>query len=143
MRAGKLNRQISIIQPSVTGRSTDGEPIFSWSTILSGVWADRIPLSGREYTRMESRWPEITTRFIMRYSSLIDSKCRILDLIDNYQYDIKAILEMDNKRAGLEIIAVVSEFPSGVVVPPAGSGILAESGIQIILEDGSTLSLEG
>jgi SPP1 family predicted phage head-tail adaptor len=143
MRAGKLSRQISIIQPSVTGRSTDGEPIFSWSTILSGVWADRVPLSGREVLRMDTRWPEITTRFIMRYSSLIDPRCRILDLVDNYQYDIKAILRMDNKRAGLEIIAVVSEFPSVAVVPPAGAGVLTESGVQIILEDGSSMSLEG
>lgn len=141
MRAGKLNRQISIIQPSVTGRSTDGEPIFSWSTILN-TWADRVPLSGREYARMDTRWSEVTTRFIMRYSSLIDSKCRILDLVDNAEYDIKAIIEMDNKRAGLEIMAQVSNFPSVAAVVPAGTGILAESGIAILLEDGSTLVLE-
>jgi SPP1 family predicted phage head-tail adaptor len=142
MRAGKLNRQVSIIQPSVIGRSTDGEPIFSWSTIISGVWADRIPLSGREVLRMDTRWPEVTTRFIMRYSSLVDAKCRILDLVDNYQYDIKAILEMDNKRAGMEIIAVVSEFPTVAVVPPSGSKILTESGVTITLEDGSTMVIE-
>jgi SPP1 family predicted phage head-tail adaptor len=72
---------------------------------LSGIWADRIPLSGREYMKMDTKWTEATTRFIIRYSSLIDTRCRILDLIDNYEYDIMAIIEMDNKNSGMEIVA--------------------------------------
>lgn len=107
MRAGKLDRQISILQPVVSTRSADGQPIFAYTTVLSGIWADRQPISGRELTKADSRWSETTTRFIIRYSSLIDTKCKILDLTDNIEYDIKAIIEMDNRKWGMEIIADV------------------------------------
>jgi len=104
MRAGKLNRIISIRSPSVTSRSTDGEPIFTWTTILDSVWADVQPVSGRELFSMNERWGDITTKFILRYSSLVTIQCRVFDHTDSKEYDIKSVIDIDDERRGLEIL---------------------------------------
>lgn len=106
MRAGKLNRLISIRSPSATARSTDGEPIVTWSTVLGNVWADVQPLSGRELFRASERYSEVTTRFIVRYSSLVDATMRVIDLgASSAAYDIKAVIDINDERKGLEILA--------------------------------------
>lgn len=144
MRAGKLDRRISVLSPAVAYRSVDGQPVFTYATVLSGIWAERQPISGREFTKADSRWSETTTRFIIRYSSMIDSKCKILDLTDNIEYEIQAIVEMDNRQRGMEITAQIIGRSAAYVAPvTTGLEIVTEGGETIILEDGSTLVLEG
>jgi len=106
MRAGKLNRQISIRAPSTWTRSTDGEPVITWSTVLTSIWADRQPVSGKELFAQDARWSEATVRFITRYSSLVDTTHRIIDLADSSaEYNILAVININDERRGLELLA--------------------------------------
>ena len=106
MRAGTLNRQISIRSPSSTGRSTDGQPIMSWTTVLDTVWADRQPISGKEMFERDVRWAEVSMRYVIRYSSLVTPKCRLIDLNDSSaEYEIDAVIDIRDQRRGLEILA--------------------------------------
>ena len=107
MRAGRLNRRISIRLPGSTSRSTDGQPIVTWSTVFGPVYADRQPISGRELFTQDQRWSEVTTRFITRYSTAVNSRCRVIDLDDSSaEYDIKHVIDINDQQRGLEILAV-------------------------------------
>lgn len=109
MRAGQMNRRVSIRAPGSTARSTDGEPIITWTTVLSSVWADTIPIEGRELFSQDSRYAEVTTRFVIRWSTAstaILPKCRVVDHSNgDIQYDIKAVIDIGDQRRGLEILA--------------------------------------
>ena len=105
MRAGQLNRQVSIREPSTWTRSTDGEPIYTWSTVLTAVWADKQPISGRELFTRDVRWSDVTTKFILRYSTVVNTKCKVIDLGDSSaEYDIKAVIDIDDRQQGLELL---------------------------------------
>jgi len=106
MRAGSLNRQVSIRSPSTWTRSTDGGVVLVWTTVLDTVWADRQPIGGRELFTQDARWAEVTTKFITRYSSLVTPKCILLDLGDSsVVYEIDAVIDIRDERRGLEILA--------------------------------------
>lgn len=106
MRAGKLNRVISIRKPTTGARSTSGEPLFTWATVLTEIRADKQPVSGREMFRQNERWSEVTTRFVTRFSSLVTPTCRVIDITDSSaEYEIEEIINIDDARRGLEILA--------------------------------------
>lgn len=106
MRAGQLNRRVSFRSPSTWTRSTDGEPVMTWTTVTSAVWADRQPISGKEMFTQDVRWSEVTRRYILRYSSVVNTKCKLIDLDDSSaEYDIHAVIDINDERRGLEILA--------------------------------------
>jgi head-tail adaptor len=106
MRAGLLNRRITIRTGGITTRSTDGEPIFGWSTILGPVWADRQPISGREMFTQDVRWSNVSMRYIIRYTTVAISPAdRLIDIDDSSAvYDIKAVINMDDRFDGYELL---------------------------------------
>lgn len=106
MRAGQLNRRVSIRSPNSTARSADGEPITTWTTVLDTVWADRRPVTADEMFRQDVRWSETTMRYFLRYSTAVNSECILIDLDDSSaEYDIKAVINMYDANSGLEILA--------------------------------------
>jgi SPP1 family predicted phage head-tail adaptor len=106
MRAGTLNRLISIRLPASTSRSTSGQPIVTYTTVLDRIWADRVPVSGREMFKQDERWSEVTTRWLIRYSTKIDTTCKLIDIADSSaEYDIQAVINIGDKDEGLEILA--------------------------------------
>jgi SPP1 family predicted phage head-tail adaptor len=107
LRSGHLNRLVSIRVPAVTTRSTDGEPIYGWTTLLTEVWADKQPLSGRELFAQDVRWSEIETKFIIRYNStsIPTPQCRLYDLMEAKEYEIKAIIDIDDEQRAWELLA--------------------------------------
>jgi head-tail adaptor len=54
---------------------------------------------------MNERWGEVTTKFILRYSSLVTVQCRIFDHTESKEYDIKSVIDINDERRGLEILA--------------------------------------
>lgn len=109
LRSGTLNRIINVRFPTTSGRSTDGEPTFTWSTVLTEVWADKQPISGRELFRQDVRWAECNTKWILRYVSTLTSvivpTARVIDLADSSaEYDIKAVIDIDNENKAWELI---------------------------------------
>ena len=107
IRAGSLNRLVSIRSMAVTTRSTDGQPIYGTSTVLKSVWADRQPISGREMFQAEQRWSDITVRWILRYISTVTilPEHKVVDLMDSSaEYDIKAVINIDDRDQGWELL---------------------------------------
>jgi len=105
MRAGSLNRVISIRKPTTGARSTSGEPLFTWATVLTEIRADKQPISARELFRQDERWSEVTDKWICRYSSLVTPTCRLIDIGDSSaEYEIQAVIDINDKRHALEIL---------------------------------------
>ena len=106
MRAGRLNRKISIRLPAVsTARSTDGGILYTESTVLSNVWANRQAISGRELFRQDQRWSQVTTRFYIRYSTAVTPACKVIDLGDSSaEYGIHAVINVGDEDRELEIL---------------------------------------
>ena len=76
MRAGKL-RNIIAIQRRIDSKDDYGGPVYTWED-LANVWADIIPLSGRELIAAQAAKSEITTRFVIRYRDDVTPTMRIV-----------------------------------------------------------------
>lgn len=94
MRAGKLNKQIHIMESSISSaRSTDGAPIVVWSTMLANIWAEVIPKTGSEVYRDRYRWEVEETDFITYWTThTITADNRIK--YDGGEYEIKAVINV-------------------------------------------------
>lgn len=96
-RAGKFDRRITIERATMTTNSFN-EQVPVWST-LATVWADKQDTSASENYKASEVGAEISTRFVIRFSSTVasvDAKDRIL--YDNRIYDIKAVREPKGTR---------------------------------------------
>lgn len=105
MRAGKLNKQISILRSSVSSaRSTDGAPIVVWSTLLKNIWARVIPQSGSNETyRDRYRWEVNEVDFETRWTThtlTADDRVKY----DGNDYEIKAVINVDEANVERQIM---------------------------------------
>lgn len=100
MQAGKLDRKIRI-ERKVPSRDEFGAEIFTWS-LLAEVWAQSIPVTGREYFTAAQFVPEASIKFRIRYRSDLEEADTIV--YNGTRYDIQYIAEM-GRREGLEILA--------------------------------------
>lgn len=66
MRAGALNKRITIQEKAPTTQNQYGEEVPSWSTVAT-VWAAIEPLKGREYLEGKQAAAEVSTRIRIRY----------------------------------------------------------------------------
>lgn len=103
MRAGRLNRQITITSPVSTARSTDGAPIVVNSTLLSKVWARVDPKAGSEVYRDRNRWEINETDFFIRYTTVSITPSMSVSYNGN-SYDIKAVINLDDDNWELQLI---------------------------------------
>ena len=99
MRAGRLDRRITIEQPTAAV-NTFGEPVQTWAD-LATVWASVRAKSGREFFAGGEQ-ATADTVFRIRYRSDVTRVMRIS--YGGAVYDITAIAEI-GRREGLEIIA--------------------------------------
>lgn len=102
-----LNHRIRI-DVRVPTENTRGEKTYTWapwSAVPDGkVWAQVIPLRGRDFFAAAQMQDEVTTRFRIRYRAGIDSTMRIV-WKDNY-YDIKGMpIEVDGGREWIDLMA--------------------------------------
>ena len=103
MRAGQLDRLITITYPVSTARSTDGAPIVTTSTLLSDIWARKETKTGSEIYRDRNRWEVNEADFFIRYTTVsITPSMSVLD--DGDSYDIKAIINVKEKDRELQLI---------------------------------------
>lgn len=100
MRAGKMDRLITI-QTFTTTQNDYGEPVETWTTLAS-VWAERVPMSGREAFAADQLAALSLVKFKIRYRSDVDTKNRILDA--GSYYDIRSV-GIIGRNEGLEITA--------------------------------------
>lgn len=100
MNAFKLDRRITIEQRTDT-RNGIGEAVATWLTLAS-VWAERVPLRGKELFAAQQVVPEVEHKYRLRWRSDITESMRIVD--DGVTYGIQHIAEIGRRR-GLEITA--------------------------------------
>jgi SPP1 family predicted phage head-tail adaptor len=103
MPAGKLDQRITIERHTTT-QNEYGEEIESWVTYTT-VWASKQDVSDRERIAASEVSAEITTRFVVRYSTKaasITPKDRIV--FNDVNYNIFGVKEI-SRRKGLEITA--------------------------------------
>jgi SPP1 family predicted phage head-tail adaptor len=104
MRAGDLNRRITIQRPEVD-RSTEGDQVITWVDVAS-VWANVAPFRTRpaEDNRANQILAEAETKFICRWHSNLrelNPKWRI-----SYQakvYNIVLVLNLNEANIELQI----------------------------------------
>lgn len=99
MKAGKLDRRITISVKSAT-RDSYGAEIIGWST-LATVWAEVLPISGREFFVAAQFVPEAQLKMRIRFREDFDETAKIT--YDNVEYDILYIAEI-GRQDGLEIL---------------------------------------
>jgi SPP1 family predicted phage head-tail adaptor len=99
MKSGKLDRRIQI-QQRVETQDSYGQAVISYSTIAT-VWAEVIPLSGRELFAAAQKYPEATMRIRVRFRTDVTEKHRIV--FNSTNYDIIHIAEI-GRNEGLEFI---------------------------------------
>jgi SPP1 family predicted phage head-tail adaptor len=103
MRAGRLNRQISIISPRTTARSADGAPIVTQTTVLQ-TWANVEPLSGSEMFRGDYRYAEDSMKFTIRYST--EAIAAPMSVVcTGSTYNIQSVIDSSNAHREMVLIA--------------------------------------
>lgn len=99
MRAGQLNRQISL-QQKLELKNDAGDIVKSWAE-LSKTWARKIDLSGRELEAAMSISQEITVKFLVRYREGVVHGMRIL--LGGESYHVIAALDKKGNQDELQI----------------------------------------
>lgn len=100
MRAGALNKRVTLLQRSVS-TNAEHEPIETFAE-LETVWAEVQDLRGRDFYAARQVVNELGTRFRIRWRSDLTTMDRIS--YDGRQFDIEQISEIGH-RFGLEILA--------------------------------------
>jgi SPP1 family predicted phage head-tail adaptor len=103
MNAAKLDRRISIYRPIKTQNSY-GEITYA-DSLLAVVYAQVVPIGGRETFMASQIVPEAKFKIVIRYRSDLLTSDKIV--FDGTAYDIAHIAEI-GRREGLEVLV---KFP--------------------------------
>jgi SPP1 family predicted phage head-tail adaptor len=107
MRAGKLDRRITIQRLTDTGRDAVNAPIVTWEPIAT-VWGQKRPMRGDERFSAHQVAGSAVTTFVIRYRPDVTVNDRIM--CEGLTYDIRDIREL-GRREALEIDAVARTEP--------------------------------
>lgn len=99
MKAGKLDRRVQI-KVKTSSRDSYGAEILTYS-VLATVWAEVVPISGREYFAAAQFVPEATLKIRMRFREDFDETALIS--YDGVDYNILYIAEI-GRADGLEVL---------------------------------------
>ena len=99
MKAGKLDRR-GQIKVKTSTRDAYGAEILTYS-VLATVWAEIMPVSGREYFSVAQFIPEASLKIRMRYREDFDETAKLSH--DGVDYDILYIAEI-GRGDGLEVL---------------------------------------
>lgn len=103
MRAGRMDRRVTLQQRTMAAPNDYSEKIPSYST-LATVWAEKRDVSGREFFSSNQPHAESSTRFVIRYRSGLTPIHRLVH--DGVTYDIVHVAEI-GRRVGLELVCRV------------------------------------
>jgi SPP1 family predicted phage head-tail adaptor len=95
MKIGKLRYRISLQEYSST-RDKDGFVTKDWNTVAT-VWADIVPVSGKEYFSQDTETSVVTYKVYIRYREDVLSSMRIV--WEGHTFEIVSAL--GDKRSGL------------------------------------------
>lgn len=103
MRAGKLDRRLTIRRFTETGRNEFNEPVISWADVAT-VWAQQRPNRGSERFAAAQIAGTAVMTFHIRYRSDITVQDRLV--YEGQEYEIVAPPREIGRRVVTEIDAV-------------------------------------
>lgn len=101
MRAGKLDRRITIQRATTTGTDGFGHPVMTWEDHVT-VWAEVLSVSDGERWRAAEVAAHVTHRFRIRWGAGVTAEDRVV--YDGRTFEISGVKEID-RRVGQEITA--------------------------------------
>ena len=75
--SGDLRHKVQLQENQITQDSTTGEMVPSWVTVAS-VWAQVVPMSGREFLAASAEQSEVRGRMTIRYREDVDASMRVV-----------------------------------------------------------------
>ena len=108
MRTGLLNRQITILNPVSTARSTSGAPIVTWSTYLANIWAKVEPVKGDERFTGRRRWEVDEVDFVTRWTTAVENIGNDYRVrYNSNDYEIKSVINVDEGNHTIKLMTVL------------------------------------
>jgi len=101
MLAGRLDKRITIQVSTSDSRDSFGDSTPAW-TDLATVWAEIVPISGREFWAAQAVNAEKDLRITIRYRDDITPKNRIV--YGSRVFDIQSVIDMRGMREELQIM---------------------------------------
>lgn len=102
--AGKLRTRVEI-QNRTTARDGYGDALETWGTAAT-VWAEVVPLSGRELWAAQQAQADVTTRVRIRYRSDVTVTPRTRLRIGTRILNVQAAVDVDGRNRLLELLCV-------------------------------------
>lgn len=99
MQSGKLDRRVTLQAPTVT-KDARGGPVTQWVDQAT-VWAEVVPLRGREFVETAQVVAGAELKVRMRYRTGVLESWRVVH--EGTAYDIQHIAEI-GRRDGLELL---------------------------------------
>lgn len=99
-RAGKYRHQVYLQAPAKTF-DTEGQEVVTWTTVAT-VWAEIVPLTGREYFQAKAVNAEIADRVTLRYRRGIKTTWRLLYGVR--ALEIISVADVEEKHIELELL---------------------------------------
>lgn len=124
--AGSLCDRVTI-QQKITTRDDYGSATTAWMD-LATVWAQIVPLSGREFIAAQQAQSTVTARVTIRYRADVDSHMRIVHGGD--MFNVEAVLP--DMNSGREYLTLMCSMVDPAVDAGSGSidgGNAASAGI--------------
>ncbi len=100
MRAGKMNRRITVQTRPTPTRNNYGEPEYTWKDTFS-LWAAKITKGGGEFFAAQKINAKTEAVYTVRYTDSISTDDRIID--DGATYEILHLNDVDGKKRELQI----------------------------------------
>lgn len=104
MRAGRLSRRITLLEPQ-EAQDGGGAPIRTWVEVAH-LWAEIVPVGGRERLQAPQTIAERTARIRIRWRAGVNEAMRIRH--DGILWEILGIAEI-GRREGIEFTASALE----------------------------------
>lgn len=102
MRAGRLRDRI-VLQAKVVTRDAMGGEVITW-TDQATVWAEPVPLAGREYTSANQEQSEISVRFRLRYRADLAVTAAWRVTWNSVAYDILDVINVRGTKREWELM---------------------------------------
>lgn len=106
IKSGKMNKRISIEEPASGSPAKNGfgERNIVWEEFAE-VWAEIIPLVGREYWAQQQVQSEVTVKIRIRYLAGVLTTMRVV--YDERILTIKSVIDVNERHK--EIVLMCSE----------------------------------
>lgn len=101
-RIGPLRTRITIQQKGTPARDEFRAEVITWAAVAT-VWAEEMPMNGRELIEARREVGEMWTRFRIRYRTGLNSAMRISKDAGARIFDIQNIQNVDDRNRELVI----------------------------------------